>query len=159
MYKYFFVGLSFLSVLILVAYIFFGRPHQRIAYVLNQKLFEGFAGKVELANKLQLLRAENKKVMDSIQMLMHAKANEPALIQLYSETMSNYEVEEKQISDTYTAEIWKRLNQYISDFGKENEYDFIFGAVGDGNLMYAKDSNDVTAELIKYVNSKYQHGD
>ena len=68
-------------------------------------------------------------------------------------------VEQQELSSRYTADIWKRINHYVSDYGKTEGYDFIFGATGDGGLMYANDVNDITDEVILYLNKKYESGD
>lgn len=159
MKKNLFVFVNLFLVILLAGYVFLNKSQQKNGYILNQKLFEGFTGKIELEKKLSLVRSDNKRKMDSLTSLIQSKPNDAALVQFYSETMSNYEITEKQMSDKYTADIWKRLNQYISEFGKEEGYDYIFGASGDGNLMYAKDSHDVTEDAVKYVNARYARGD
>jgi len=40
----------------------------------------------------------------------------------------------------------------------KNWYTYIFGATGDGGLMYAKEGLDITAEITKFVNTKYKSG-
>ncbi len=151
--------LNLVIVLALAGFILFQNKEERKAYVLNQKLFEGFTGKKELEKKLNDLKSSNKKNVDSLTTLIQAKANEPALVQYYQQMIQSYELNEQQLSTKYTADIWKRINDYVAEFGKEKGYDFIFGATGDGNLMYAKDTHDVTEELVRYVNAKYESGD
>ena len=63
-----------------------------------------------------------------------------------------YEVMAKQ----YTDQIWEQLNQYIKDFGTQHKYKFIFGSRGDGNLMYAEEQDNITSEVLTYVNERYQ---
>ena len=48
------------------------------------------------------------------------------------------------------------LNDVILDYGKENECDYILGADGSGSLMYAKDSDDITKDVLVYINNKYK---
>ena len=55
-------------------------------------------------------------------------------------------------SDAFDKIIWDQINLKVSEFGKEKGYDYIFGAKGDGSIMYASDSKDVTKELIEYIN-------
>ena len=47
-------------------------------------------------------------------------------------------------------------NQYIKDYGIQNNYILIFGVSGQGNIMYANDGLDATEEVIEYVNKRYQ---
>ena len=37
----------------------------------------------------------------------------------------------------------------------ENGYDVIFGASGEGNIMYATDELNITSEVLAYCNKKY----
>ena len=55
-----------------------------------------------------------------------------------------------------SQQVWNRLNTYIQEYGKEHNHKIILGTQGDGNIMYADDFNDVTSQLVTYVNSKYE---
>ena len=49
----------------------------------------------------------------------------------------------------------KKYKQIFKDYGKEKGYDYIYGTGEAATVLYAKDSYDITKELIKLVNSKY----
>jgi Skp family chaperone for outer membrane proteins len=70
---------------------------------------------------------------------------------LYNNLYQKAEQRNKEIE----AMIWKRLNPYLIDFGKENGYEYIYGANGTGNVLYADEHQDITEEIIKYVNQRY----
>lgn len=55
-------------------------------------------------------------------------------------------------SDAFQASIWDELNKRIEEYGKEMGYTYILGANGDGSIMYGDEAEDVTEELIKYIN-------
>lgn len=55
-------------------------------------------------------------------------------------------------SATFERVIWEKINQKINEYGKEKGYDYIFGAKGDGSIMYASDAKDITKEVIAYIN-------
>jgi outer membrane protein len=57
--------------------------------------------------------------------------------------------------EEYSDEIWKQINHYIKEYGKDKHYDFIYGATGTGSLMYADSTLDLTVPLVKYINEKY----
>ncbi len=65
----------------------------------------------------------------------------------------------EQNSQTRTAELDKliidRMTQYIKDYGSQNGYTFIYGDDGNGNIMYADGTTNVTADVINYLNSRY----
>jgi outer membrane protein len=47
----------------------------------------------------------------------------------------------------------------IKDYGKEKGYDYIYGTGDIASVLYAKDSYDITKEIIKLVNEKYKSAD
>jgi outer membrane protein len=55
-------------------------------------------------------------------------------------------------SEAFDKIIWEKINQKVNDYGKEQGYDYIFGAKGDGSIMYASDKKDITKEVIAYIN-------
>lgn len=56
--------------------------------------------------------------------------------------------------DAFEKIIWEQLNAGIAEYGKHHQIDFILGAKGDGNIMFASDRCDITKELIQYINQK-----
>jgi outer membrane protein len=53
----------------------------------------------------------------------------------------------------------KAYKRVIKDFGKEKGYDYIYGTGDAQSILYAKDSYDITKEVIKLVNDKYKSSD
>ncbi len=76
------------------------------------------------------------------------KELETELVKKQEELTLRYQEKSKQ----YDGIIWGELNRTISEYGKKNGIDFILGAKGDGNIMYASDRCDITDALIKYIN-------
>lgn len=60
--------------------------------------------------------------------------------------------EYQQKSATFERVVWEKINEKINDYGKEKGYDYIFGAKGDGSIMYASEAKDITKEVIAYIN-------
>lgn len=50
----------------------------------------------------------------------------------------------------------KNYKKTIKDYGKEKGYDYIYGTGEAASILYAKDSYDITKEVIKLVNDKYK---
>lgn len=71
--------------------------------------------------------------------------------ELYNSLSKDVETQNKEIEKM----IWTRLNPYIVEYGKDKGYDYIYGANGTGNVLYADTKKDITDDLIKYVNEKY----
>ncbi|MBF6641428.1 OmpH family outer membrane protein [Flavobacterium sp. J49] len=69
----------------------------------------------------------------------------------------------RQLQDESGVEMDSLVKNYrkiIKDYGKEKGYDYIYGS-GDASpsILYAKDSYDITKEIIKLVNDKYKSSD
>ncbi len=50
----------------------------------------------------------------------------------------------------------KKYKKVFKDYGKSKAYDYVFGTGETATVLYAKDSYDITKELIKMVNDKYK---
>lgn len=75
--------------------------------------------------------------------------------QQFLEKSEKFEEDNEIIKQEYVNKIWTRLNGYIKQFGDENGYDFIFGANGQGTIMYAKDIKNITKEVSSFVNKRF----
>ena len=73
----------------------------------------------------------------------------------YSMVEEFKEMNSKQLSD-FDKQIFSQLNSYVKDFGEDNSYDVILGANGNGSVMYGRKSINLSDEVIKYINAKYQ---
>jgi len=50
----------------------------------------------------------------------------------------------------------KRIRTFIKDFAKEKNYDYVYGTGESANVLYAKDSYDITEEISTLLNEKYK---
>lgn len=153
MNKYAWPALNSIVIIILVSFYLFYSGKPKIAFVYNQKVFDSFLGKVELEHKLKTEQSRNRKQLDSISSLIQSGRKD--LEGVYNHTAETAGMREQEMSGRYTADIWKHINDAISEYGKKNGYDFIFGASGDGSLMHAEKANDVTEEVVKHLNEAY----
>lgn len=147
--------ISLVISLSVTAYIALQTKPSKSGYVINQKIFEEFNGKKHLEASLKDLRAKHKKHLDSLMDLITVsdRGNVQAV---YGETLKAFASEEQELSNRYTTAIWKQINQYITDYGNKNGYSFIYGASGDGSLMFAHEGGDITPEVITFINAKYE---
>lgn len=137
-----------------VIYIVLQKQDKRVAFVVNQKLFNEFAGKKELERKLNDLRTRNNKSVDSLWQLTR-QTPVIELRQSYQEQIERIKLMEEDLANQYTADIWKRINEWVSEYSKANDYDFVLGATGNGSLMYAEEASDITDPMILFINNKY----
>jgi len=49
----------------------------------------------------------------------------------------------------------KSVKKFIKDYGKKEGYDYIYGTGDAATVLYAKDSYDITKEIIKALNDNY----
>ena len=49
----------------------------------------------------------------------------------------------------------KKYRKVIKDYGKEKGYDYIYGTGEAASILYAKDNYDISKEVIKMINDKY----
>ena len=142
----------------------------KTAYVKANELFEEFKGKQELEAKFTANGTEQQSMLDTLAMEIASltnqlmeQPNDQALQSqkrkkqlLYRELQQQFTEQNSNQNQQYTESILKQINQYTLEYGKEHGYDYIFGASGNGSLMYATDAKDITKEVLNYINKKYE---
>ena len=71
----------------------------------------------------------------------------------YSENIKNLSKEEE---DKMLGAVLNQVNSLVEAYGKEKDYDIIFGTTLSGNLLYGNDAVDITEELIVEINKSYE---
>jgi outer membrane protein len=127
---------------------------KKSGYVDMFKLVQEFELQKEYSEEAKREIDREKSMIDSIiytVQLRDPSSSESVKNELYAALYKKTEERNKEIEKM----LWKRLNPYVADFGKEKGYSYIYGANGTGNVLYADESLNVTDELIKYVNKRY----
>lgn len=147
-----------------------GSEQTKIAYVQNMRLYSEFDLTKELDSELQAFSKNRTRELDSLTLIFDnttqvfeqsteiSADDYKAYNDLRNAIMfrkKNYEEELLAVSQEYDLQVWERINGFVKEYAEENEYDLILGASGDGSLMYATDTLDITDELILYCNTKY----
>jgi outer membrane protein len=150
------------SLLLLLAIGCEHKSNERFAYVLTQKVFKEFEGTKELEKKVSKLQEKQKYILDSLTVeikSLEAAGGSPEKLnakkEVYNKVLSEFGRSNQEQDQQYTEALWKQINQYISEYGKEKGYAFIYGADGTGSIMYADSTLNVTEPLVKYMNGKY----
>lgn len=142
----------------------------KTAYVTNAKLYSEFQLAKELNAKIQQVQLSRRAIMDSLGMQLRqletkitAQTATDQETQLFNRMRNEYGLKQQQFAEDnrimaqqYQEQISNQLNQYLKDFTQEHEYDYIFGATGDGSLMGAKDVYNVTDAVLNYANQRYK---
>ncbi|KIA92214.1 OmpH family outer membrane protein [Flavobacterium sp. KMS] len=65
-----------------------------------------------------------------------------------------------EFNQNFTAgeslKIWSRIQSYIEEFSKENKYQLIIGSENKTPVLYTDERIDVTQDLLKYINKRYE---
>lgn len=131
----------------------------KTCYVSMSLLFEDSKYKSKFETDLkEIENSSNKKLalmQDDLRELK--KKNAPQIEienseKLILKTQEILTQEYQKKSEIFEQAIWKKINDKIADFAKQEGYDYIFGAKGDGGLMYANESKDVTKQVLKIIN-------
>jgi len=137
-------------------------------YVENERLFSEFKLTQEYEVKLNKIKQQRQDVLDSLELVIRNQQAELKVeetesgIQEYRALLSEYNSMNERFNEQngtliaqYDDIIWKQLNSYVKSYGEEKGYNMILGVAGEGNIMYADEALNVTGDLIKYVNDKY----
>lgn len=143
----------------------------KTGYIFIEEVFNAFDMKKEVQGKYESQKNQVQKMLDSLQFELQLMANRlnasknpdkdeaMKFEQKRSELLTRkqkFEEDMTHLKNTYDKQIIERINQYASEFGKENDYTYIFGNDNNGSLMYAKDGENITPQVIEYINKKYQ---
>lgn len=138
----------------------------KIAYVNFMQIYDGFKMKKELEAKLTLSQQARKNFIDSlendIREMQPSKTDDKlnAVIgyqkKFIEEKYREFEEMNQKQADDYQKQILLQINTYVKEFGKLNKYQYILGANGEGTLMYAEESKDISTEVIQFINNRYE---
>ena len=105
----------------------------------------------------KIIREQQEK-LDSLHLIFEEKDSIPlkADREILIQEMKKLQELKQQYMDEAIQQVWGRLNDYIQLYGEENEFMLILGAQGNGNVMYAQETINITEEVLKFANSKYQ---
>lgn len=146
-------------------------PSPKTGYVDNVALYNQFELKQELEAKYLAFKQQTESELDSLKIELKALATtldeqenkSPVQVrefnrirQQFLERQERIQEQDEALSNTYTEQVWEHLNTYLKDYGQEEKYAFILGGSGQGNIMYSNKQNDLTNELVEYVNRKYR---
>jgi outer membrane protein len=144
----------------------------KTAYINTETVYNDFGLKKKMEADLKKTQLIRTNILDSMKLqldMMYAHMQEKQqlddslLINAFTNLRDQYfkrKEEFTQANETlaqqYTGQIWSQLNQYLQDYGHAKGYEYIFGANGDGNLMFADDAVNITEEVKGYVNERFK---
>lgn len=144
---------------------------KKTAFIKGQKVYDEFAFTKKKQKEFLNQRDQRNNVLDSLKnnivqlennLRLKTKRSDEEMnkynqmVQLYRTQADQFEKENNSISTLYKEEILKLLVDYVQDFGKENGYTYVYGDWETGAIMYGNESEDVTDQVIEYINKKYK---
>lgn len=169
--KYIYITFSALTIILASAVLLMWLSQPKVGYINLKKVYDDFELKKELDDKLISIQTTRQHILDSLQLeltSMSKSVKNPELIsdefkQLYSSKREDYFRMQEQFNQDnealtrqYMEVIWKRINDYAGDFGKEHGYKMMVGGDGTGAVMYTSDDLDVTQDFLVYANTNYK---
>lgn len=146
----------------------------KTAFINVSEVYDNFQYKLELEKELNSVQQTRTKMLDSLDFNLKQMYNEISqnkelnkkeleMIKYnfqigresYLQYKEKFDSENEDIKARYTSMIWKQLNQYIKEYGNIKGYSYIYGAKGDGSLMYAAENNNITKEITEFINKRY----
>ncbi|THF47143.1 OmpH family outer membrane protein [Flavobacterium supellecticarium] len=150
----------FLLIVVGAATFFIANNSPKIVFVDNVKLFDGFNMTKELKKRGEQEFNSRKKVLDSLYAVLQqegaSEIQKEAITRELIAKKQEFEAFNQQFATEESAKIWSRINGYTSDFSKDKNYDFILGSENKRSVLFAKETVDITNELILYINKKYE---
>lgn len=146
----------------------------KTAYVNNSELIQSYNKMKRTDEMFQAKNEELSKELDSVAMSFQKEvqefqaemnqmsqskreAEQNKLIQKQQQLQQQQQQRSqvlRQESDAAINEIIDEVKAYVSDYGEENNYTYIFGSNESANIMYAKKGLDLTEEILAKLNAK-----
>lgn len=164
------------SILILTALLMAACQQDKIGFVDNTKLLEGYQEKIEVQSKydtkneafnkkrdsiVQAIGLEEQTLKNKLNSMSQKKANEEiALLQQKSNFIGQQLQQEFQglqkSGQTELDSLVNKVKREIKAYGKANGYTYILGGGDGGSVLYGDTGKDLTEEILKVLNEKYK---
>lgn len=157
--------LSIINSILLLGFIIFfifsnlEDKNPQIVYLDNVAVFSGFNLAKDLNKLHQKELIHQKKKVDSLVGLLQADSKEePMETQQRQFVFENNKLKEmgEYFQNEVSQQVWNRVNDYIQQYGKQNNYKIILGTQGNGNIMYGDKEVNITEAFIEYANKIYE---
>ena len=166
-------AVSFILLFILVIgwIVFSYQTTPKTGFIVIQEVYNGFSMKKEMEQKYNQTKMARATILDSLELGLKILArkiegeqlkNKSTIEQFnvqreeFLQRKQTYEEDNAALTKQYDQEILTQLNQYLKDFGEEHHFTYLFGNDGNGSLVYAADSKNVSKEVIAFINRKYK---
>lgn len=154
---------------------------QKVAFIDNVKVFEGYQKKIDVEAKIKTQQEAFKLKGDSLNRAYQMEAaplqakfsnlspeqqqTNPEII-AFSQKWNQVDVQIKAQEQSMQAQFEKDLKELdemveesVSSYAKKNNISFVLGKNKSGSLMYGSEAADITEVIIKELNDAYSTKD
>ncbi len=137
------------------------KEYQELVYIDNMVLFNGFNMTKDIQKVEEAKINKQAKELDSLYMKLESLSGvNDAWSKNLQQQIANKSKSLQELQDHYTRNlsqtIWNRMNGYIKEYGDTHNLTVILGTTGAGNVMFAKESIDITQDVLEFSNRKYE---
>lgn len=169
------LGLVILSVLFSGAVLYQSNHTLKVAYIRSADMVYSYEGMKDAqkayqqkmqawqANvdtlRIELERNFNTYTNESTKLSVKDKTEKQVLLNQQQQNYNQYAQTIKEKSKTeeqkMTEGVLNQVNSFIEEYSKAQGYDLVIGTTTSGNLLYAKEYMDITANVLKALNENY----
>lgn len=149
---------------------------EKTAFIDNTKLFNEYQEKIDIEARLKSKGEKYQKRVDSISRAFQAekidfsskaesmpqkKAQEQynAIMQKEQVLSQQLQIENQSLQQESQAKVdslIKKVRAFVKDYGKKNQYSYIFGNTESGSVLYGQEAKDITDAVLKELNESYK---
>ena len=136
----------------------------KTAFIKAYEVYDAFDGRKELQRRFDHTMQGEKASLDSMRIEVERvvgsqegkQEQAQRLWRDYQIRQQNFQAKKEALSAEYNEQVWKQINEYVQAYGKQQGYRYIFGAAGNGSLMYGEQGEDISEAVVVFINQKYQ---
>lgn len=140
---------------------------EKSAWMDGQKVYDGFELTKQRQGEFIKQRDSKQAILDSLRNNIIALENNlrakkkpsdeemsqyETMVRAYRNQEENFEKENAEISNKFKVEIIQQIQEKVKEYGKSHGYQFIHGDWESGSLMYGRESDDITEDIIQFLN-------
>ncbi len=149
----------------------------RIAYIKSADLVYNYEGMKEAQQKQEKKTEELKSNLDTLQVNFQKAINQynsdysklskqerlerENLLSVQQNQLKKYTltIEEmiKKQDEQLTSGVLNQVNSFVETYAKKKGYDLVLGTTTSGNVLFAKESMDITNEVLLELNNQFKN--
>ncbi len=155
-----------------------GNSDYKTAYIDTQKLVEGYEEVKDLDSRRKVKTEEMGRELDEKAQQLRldaasfqdeARAKGAQWAQMRGQELQKRERDLGMMQETMIRQLQEefgvkndtiisRMKKHIREYGKKHGYDYIYGTGDAASVLYAKEGYEITDEVLKELNDKYNSG-